>query len=216
MDGSLTEAELQTIKQLYETRYEQFGNSHRTVGWGSIRDQVLRFDMLCRGLDLTGKTILDIGCGLGDIVPYLDIRYPSGFKYTGIDLAPSLVKAAQQQFAQPNISFICGDMDKLDESEEYDVVLLSGALSYRVDDNVGHAKAMLKKLFRISKEVISVNFLSDYVDYQEEKNFHYSPEDMFHFAKTLTKWVALFSDYPLWEFTIQLRHSSINNSKSDL
>ena len=216
MDECLTEAELQRIRELYEIRYSQFGNNYKTVGWGSIKDQVLRFDMLCRGLDLTGKTILDIGCGLGDIVPYLEARYPAGFKYTGIDLAPSLIEAAQEEFTQPNISFICGDMNKLNESEQYDIVLLSGALSYRVHDNKSYAKAMLKKLFRMSREVISVNFLSDYVDYQEEKNFHYSPEDMFQFAKTLTKWVALYSDYPLWEFTIQLRHSSIKTSRSEI
>lgn len=215
MDGDLTQAELQTIRQLYEARYEQFGDSHKTVGWGSIRDQILRFDMLCRGLDLTGKKILDVGCGLGDIVPYLEIRYPSGFEYTGIDVAPSLVEAAQKKFTKPNIRFICGDMAQLDGGEEYDAVLLSGALSYRVRDNVSHAKEMLKKLFHISTEVMAVNFLSDYVDYQEEKNFHYSPEDMVHFAKTLTKWVALYSDYPLWEFTIQLRHSSIKTLKSE-
>ncbi len=216
MDESLTDAELQRIRELYEVRFKQFGNDHKTVGWGSIEDQVLRFDMLCRGLDLTGKTILDIGCGLGDIVPYLEGRYPSGFKYTGIDLAPSLIEAAKEEFTQPHINFICGDMDKLDENEQYDIVLLSGALSYRVHDNKNYAKTMLEKLFRISREVISINFLSDYVDFQEEKNFHYSPEDMFKFAKTLTKWVTIYSDYPLWEFTIQLRHSSINTSRSEI
>ncbi len=209
MDEHLTVAELQRIKQLYDTRYTQFGNNHKTVGWGSIEDQVLRFDMLCRGLDLTGKTILDIGCGLGDMVPYLEARYSEGFIYTGIDLAPSLIKAAQEEFTQPNIKFICGDMNRLNESEQYDVVFLSGALSYRVDDNIGYTKAMLKKLFRISREVISINFLSTYVDFQAEKNFHYPPEDIFQFAKTLTKWVVIYSDYPLWEFTIQLRHSPV-------
>ncbi len=216
MDEHLTEAELKRIRELYEVRYKQFGNDYKTVGWGSIKDQLLRFNMLCRGLDLTGKTILDIGCGLGDIVPYLEVRYPAGFNYTGIDLAPSLVEAAKEEFKQPNINFICGDMSKLDEKDQYDIVLLSGALSYRIQDNKSYAKTMLKKLFRMSREVISLNFLSDYVDYQEEKNFHYSPEEMYQFAKTLTKWVTIYSDYPLWEFTIQLRHSPIDTSRSDI
>ena len=216
MDEHLTETELKRIRELYEVRYKQFGNDYKTVGWGSIKDQLLRFNMLCRGLDLTGKTILDIGCGLGDIVPYLEARYPAGFNYTGIDLAPSLVEAAKEEFKQPNINFVCGDMSKLDEKDQYDIVLLSGALSYRIQDNESYTKTMLKKLFRMSREVISLNFLSDYVDYQEEKNFHYSPEEMYQFAKTLTKWVTIYSDYPLWEFTIQLRHSPIDTSRSDI
>ena len=216
MDEHLTETELKRIRELYEVRYKQFGNDYKTVGWGSIKDQLLRFNMLCRGLDLTGKTILDIGCGLGDIVPYLEARYPAGFNYTGIDLAPSLVEAAKEEFKQPNINFVCGDMSKLDEKDQYDIVLLSGALSYRIQDNESYTKTMLKKLFRMSREVISLNFLSDYVEYQEEKKFHYSPEEMYQFAKTLTKWVTIYSDYPLWEFTIQLRHSPIDTSRSDI
>ena len=95
-------------------------------------------------------------------------------------------------------------------------MLLSGALSYRIQDNESYTKTMLKKLFRMSREVISLNFLSDYVEYQEEKKFHYSPEEMYQFAKTLTKWVTIYSDYPLWEFTIQLRHSPIDTSRSDI
>ncbi len=208
MDGRLTDIEKKRITQLYETRYEQHGRSHKAVGWGSFEDQVLRFEILCRDLDLNGKSILDVGCGLGDLVPYLEARYGENFKYTGVDIAPSFVAAAQAEYSRSNTRFLCHEISTLDEAEQYDVTLISGALSYRIEDNLNYTRTVLEKLFKMTREVLSVNFLSSYVDYQADKNFHYSPEDMFQFAKSLTRWVTLYHDYPLWEFTLQLRHSA--------
>ena len=68
-----------------------------------------------------------------------------------------------------------------------------------------YTKDSMKRLFKISKDVLSVNFLSKYVDFELEKNYHYSPEEMFNFSKEITKKVNLYHDYPLYEFTIQLK-----------
>jgi len=194
------------IVELYETRFEEYGYNHKTVGWGSDVDQILRFEVLCRGLELQGKSVLDVGCGLGDLVPFLEDKIGKEFTYTGIDIAPKLVQSANDKFGKENIRFICTEMSKLPKNEVYDVVFLSGALNYRVEDNVEYAKTVIEELYHRSREAVAVNFLSSYVDYETEKNFHYSPEDMFSFSKGLTRWVKLYHDYPLWEFTVQLHH----------
>ena len=80
-----------TAALLYNERYKKFGRDIRTVGWGNDRDQILRFEVLFRGLEPRGKTILDVGCGLGDLVPYLERRTDGDFKYIGIDVASKLV-----------------------------------------------------------------------------------------------------------------------------
>lgn len=210
MERHLTDLERRRIVQLYEERYTKYGHSHETVGWGNVADQILRFDMLCRGLDLAGKSILDIGCGLGDLIPYLETHYQSDYTYMGIDISPALVAAAQSEFSQPYVLFECCEMLDLDEDVKYDVVLLSGALSYKIEDNLTYAKAALKKMYSLTRDAVAVNFLSSYVDYEEEKNYHYHPEEMFQFAKTITRWVTLYHDYPLWEFTLQLHHSALD------
>ncbi len=209
MDRCLTKKERLKVTGLYERRYQQYGYSHKTVGWGSEKDQILRFDMLCRGLDLRGKSILDVGCGLGDLVPYLEAHTKGDFSYTGVDIAPSFIESAQEKFNESNVQFICNEMTSLPEDKQYDVTLLSGALSYRIDDNIAYTEYVLAKLLRITRETVAVNFLSSYVDYEAEKNFHYSPEDMFSYAKKLTPWVSIYHDYPLWEFTLQLHQRSI-------
>jgi len=66
----LTASDLERMTELYHGRLDVHGADVRTVGWSSRSDQHLRFEVLCRGLDLRGKRILDIGCGLGDFIPW--------------------------------------------------------------------------------------------------------------------------------------------------
>ncbi len=72
MNNIISELDKNRISQLYNDRFKQHGDSIVTVGWRSKEDQILRFEMLFRGHDLIGKTILDVGCGLGDLIFYLD------------------------------------------------------------------------------------------------------------------------------------------------
>jgi SAM-dependent methyltransferase len=207
LDRHLNSKDRQRIVQLYEGRLAQFGYDVRTLGWGSKPDQWLRFSVLCRGLDLSNKRILDVGCGFGDFVEFLCEGGHRDFKYVGVDIAPGLVKEAQRRHGGRDLEFIAADILEEREFGEFDIVVSSGALSFHVSDNMALAKTMLAKMFGISREVVAVNFLSSYVDYQLAKNFHYQPETIFSFARSLTRWVCLYHDYPLYEFTLQMLRS---------
>jgi SAM-dependent methyltransferase len=176
----------------------------QTVGWSSAQDQALRFEVLCRGLDLVGKRVLDLGCGLGDFVPWAEARFGEDFDYVGIDLAEDLIKAASQRFGGTRREFMAGTLGPESQIGEFDVIVSSGALSFRTTDNIRTMQALLSAAFARTREALSVNFLSSYVDFQLEKNFHYEPESTFRFAKSLSRWVRLHHDYPLYEFTLQV------------
>jgi SAM-dependent methyltransferase len=205
--GLLGDDDRARIVALYEDRLAVHGDDAKTVGWGSARDQQLRFEVLCRGIEPTGRTVLDVGCGLGDLVPFLDGRTGGNYDYTGVDLSERLVERAKQRFGGERRSFLTADLLETDLGS-FDVILLSGALSFRVSDNVALAQSMLSRMFQMARVAMAGNFLSSYVDCRLDKNFHYSPEKMFGFAKTLTRYVSLHHDYPLYEFTLQLfRHA---------
>ncbi|MBF8271057.1 MAG: hypothetical protein HW380_162 [Magnetococcales bacterium] len=212
MDRYLTDDEANRIRDLYESRLKDSGTDVKTVGWGSKKDQMLRFHVLTRGVKLQGRSVMDIGCGLGDLVPFLDQQTDGQYEYLGIDLAPKLVETARGIHGGPRRRFLAGDILQLDDLAPVDVVLMSGALSFRIGDNISFTQTMLRRMFSLSREVMAVNFLTSYVDYQAEKNFHYSPESLFTFSKSLTRWVTLLHDYPLWEFTLQLRSEARQES----
>ncbi len=88
---------------------EKYGNNVKTVGWGSKEDQFLRFDMLLRGININNKSILDLGCGLGDIGDYLYSKNADNFYYTGVDLSEKLIERARLNFSSKNVNFLVED-----------------------------------------------------------------------------------------------------------
>jgi SAM-dependent methyltransferase len=192
--------DLEAVVKLYEGRFQEFGPDVRTLGWKDTVDQTLRFKVLCDIADLRGASICDVGCGLGDQVDYLRARFGE-FTYTGIDVSPSLVRKAAE--LHPDQRFICANM--VDAAfEPVDYFLLSGALNFRVHDNEELTRTLVRKMFDAANKGVAVNFLSTYVNFQRPHNYHHSPEAVFAYARSLTRWVTLRHDYPLWEFTVYL------------
>lgn len=199
----MSEPSRQAVADVYNERFAQFGRDLRTVGWGSRADQRLRFDVLLRGLDPKGKTFLDVGCGLGDLVPYLHERTGGEFRYVGIDIAESLVADAQRTHGSEACRFL--HCDVFDAAlPRADIALLSGTLSFRSEGIVDYAQRTLERMYALCCEAASLNFLSKYVDFELEKNQHYEPERVFAWARSAAPRVNLFHDYPLYEFTVQL------------
>jgi SAM-dependent methyltransferase len=197
-------------RDLYNTRYEQYGRDIKTVGWGSAASQIIRFEALFRGLDAKSKTILDVGCGLADLVPFLGQRTGGDFRYIGIDVAGKLVENAREIYGNDGIEFFEGDIFSLD-LPSVDIAVLSGALSLKVDGIEEYAYETMCSMLELSNEAACLNYLSKYVDYELEKNQHYQPEVVFAQAMKICGAVNLLHDYPLHEFTVQLLKGKANS-----
>jgi SAM-dependent methyltransferase len=193
---------------LYEGRLADTGYDHRTVGWGSTESQRLRFEQLFRGIDPRGKRILDVGCGLGDLIPFLDARTGGDYDYVGADIATGLVDAARARHGGKRRELVAIDiLDADPPGARFDIAVLSGALNFRIGDNVGHARAMLGRMFALTRELSAANFLSTNVDFQLIRNFHYAPSVIAQLAAELSPRFALYHDYPLYELTVHIGHS---------
>ncbi len=209
----LTADDYTRLTGLYDGRLAEHGVSVQTVGWGSVADQHMRFEVLCRGLDLKGLRILDIGCGLGDFVPWAEGKFGADFDYVGMDLSSDLIAAARQRFGSERRQFIAGTLTPESEVGEFDVIVLSGALTFKTADNMATMRSVLGSAWARCSEAVCCNFMTSYADSQLEKNFHYSPEQVFGFAKSLSRFVVLHHDYDLYEFTVQvLRQPSLKRS----
>lgn len=95
--------------------------------------------------DLSGKIILDAGCGNG----YLSRRLAkTAFRVIGIDFTPELIKIAKSNNNPPNTEFIEGNLEKLPFSESiYDVILCNMVLMdvERLDKVVAELSRVLKQ-----------------------------------------------------------------------
>jgi glycosyltransferase involved in cell wall biosynthesis/2-polyprenyl-3-methyl-5-hydroxy-6-metoxy-1,4-benzoquinol methylase len=81
---------------------------------------------LCASIIPEGKSVLEIGCGTGDLLAAVK---PS--RGVGIDLSQGMVEVARRKYPQYN--FRQGDVEQLSLSEKFDYVIMSDLLSYLED-----------------------------------------------------------------------------------
>jgi SAM-dependent methyltransferase len=209
MYKGLSDKDLNMVSDFYDERFQEKGDSIESVGWRDKETQELRFKVLLRNLNPKSKTILDFGCGLSDFIPYLENIIGNDFKYIGIDISSELIEQSKLKYPSERFTFLHGDIFNLD-IPEYDIGISSGALSYKISNNEEYANEVIKHLFLKAKESCSLNFLTSYVDFKLEKNHHYCPINLFKYSKTISKYVNLIHDYPLYEFTLQLHKTGKN------
>lgn len=78
-----------------------------------------------------GKTILDVACGTGVMIPYYLERGVT--KVTGIDISPNMAKIAREKFHQENIQIVCGDVEETNFEEFFDCIVVYNAFPHFPD-----------------------------------------------------------------------------------
>ena len=84
-----------------------------------------------------GARVLEIGCGLGDLLA--DLQPSRG---VGIESKPRVAKLAAQRF--PNLEFVCDDYSSFELGQEFDYVVVSNALAEMND-----IQAMFQRVCRV-------------------------------------------------------------------
>lgn len=185
---------------------QKFGQDPRAHDWGSRESQELRFRVLLGALGArigAGTRILDVGCGQGDLLAYLQKQHP-GVAYEGIDITPAMIEVAQRRF--PDANFRCADLlaDAPAETPRYDLVLASGIFYMRQSAPLDHMLSMARRFFALSCNAVAFNSLSAYATNQDRGEFYADPADVVRACRAITPWVTLRHDYHPRDFTVHL------------
>jgi SAM-dependent methyltransferase len=126
--------------------------------------------------DLKDRKILDVGCGLGYLKKHLDVQNVPYRSYWGVDVSEKMVVGARQRFGP---HFERRDvLEKPFAENEFDVVFLLSVLGYPIsDDPFGYMSALLRELFRVSREGLVFTHLAP-GRRQEPSDFTVAPEEM--------------------------------------
>lgn len=139
--------------------YKSFLDLSIDDGW-TYADKVENFVLFSKITEFTDTTlshhsILDAGCGTGDLYEYL--QQFEEVDYTGIDIFEDGVKKARGKF--PNGKFLVGDFLE-EEAGNFDFVFSSGALTTKLhSDNYYILAKWVKKMWQTARVGVGFNLL---------------------------------------------------------
>ncbi len=176
-------------------------DSSEVIGWSSKDTQLIRFNVLTQIADISLSSVLDVGCGVGDFLPFLNENF-SAVSYQGIDLHPKMVQLAYKKY--PDGSF--AELELQNCNRLYDYVFVSGAFNLLVEDNLRYITDQITCLDRVAKKGIAFNLLSSYANSDERypSLYYYNPLEIFALCKNRYERVILRHDYLDNDFTIYI------------
>ena len=131
---------------------------------------------------LTGRKCLDIGCGTGDFSSFL--RKIEISEYLGLDIYGPSLEFARRKF--PHELFLNLDILNWNTEEKFDYVFCSGALSTNIDsDNYKFIESAIAKMWELAGIGLSFNFLTEEMQWTDERIFHYSTTRIIEICKNI-------------------------------
>ena len=186
----------------YSELTKRYGIDSRSLNWGSTASQFLRFRVLAEVSPLEGRSLLDVGCGIGDCCAWIESQSISA-NYSGFDIVPDMIELASKRFPKRRF-FLANLLEDTNEIPQNDIVFASGIFAKRTKHPEDFLRAMIRAMFETAGVAVAFNSLSMWAPRKEDGEFYADPLDTLKFCKTLTPWVTLRHDYHISDFTIYL------------
>ena len=188
---------------MYKEAFEIHGDSPSSVLWPKGR-QNLRFEALTKFINKKSDfSVLDFGCGLAHLKEFLNDNY-STVSYTGVDMLPEFIDANKKKYPQSDFLML-NDVNEI--KSNYDFICVSGTFNilYEKDFKTHQTKVfdIVKTLFQKCNVYLSVNFMTDAVDFQQPDTYHQNVTELYEFAiKNLSKRLVIDQSYMPYEYTL--------------
>tara|TARA_Y100000768_G_C23986753_1_gene689366 strand:- start:2614 stop:4059 length:1446 start_codon:yes stop_codon:yes gene_type:complete len=183
---------------------QRYGINFRSVNWSSKVSQELRFKKLLQIGEIKNSSILDIGCGIGDMFEFVQQSYVNT-QYHGIDITPRMIDLCLERYPKHKDKFKCTDILDLSSAKlKFDWVVASG-IFYRLKENpFKKSIEIIDKMYSFSKKGLAFNSLSSWSEVQNEGEFYMDPIFLLSELKKKYKRLALHHDYHPSDFTIYI------------
>lgn len=201
MNISNLKQDLEKNIDFYSNLIEKYGIDVKSLNWGSKQSQELRFKVLSQIGDMTNKSVLDVGCGLGDFYEYLTNNHIK-CEYKGIDITPKMVEMAKKRF--PSIDFEVKNILEESSDQEYDYIFASGIFYLVEYEPFIFMQKMVTKMFELARIGVAFNSLSTWASRKENSEFYANPAEVLDFCKSLSKKVVINHSYHQADFTVFL------------
>jgi ubiquinone/menaquinone biosynthesis C-methylase UbiE len=154
---------------------EKFKDEHSAVAQ-SKTSHLKRFEKMLELGDFQGKSIIDVGCGIGGFYDFLQ-KKGIQCRYTGIDINDKMIARAQERLPDTAANFFVFDIieEKLDKA--FDYVISVGPLNLEFDSNLNMdmTKRLIDEMYRLAKIGSAISMTSAFTKKPTAGTFYYDP-----------------------------------------
>lgn len=194
----MTPSEKKIVLERYSQRYLRYGDSPLTLGWTKGK-HFLRYHILLSHWKFTGESLLDFGCGFGDMYHYIQEK-KLDLHYHGYDINSDLINRGNIKY--PGIQLSTDDIFAISQPKSFDYALSSGVHNLKLTDNWAFIKQTFDQFAFLCRKGFALNFVSNKVTISDEHLYHADPVQILDLAYTYSKKVVLRNDYMPFEFTV--------------
>ncbi len=181
------------------------GQTHAALEWRSRESQERRFAVLIEAGIRDGQTVLDVGCGTGDLLEWMQRRKITPGDYLGLDITPAMIDHARARFPDHRFEQGCLLSGPALPRETYDWVVASGIFAHRYEQPVAYMRRMVAAMIGRAAVGVTLNSLSSKAPNAAQWTmFHADPEETLAWAQTMAPVVVLREDYDPHDFTLYL------------
>lgn len=203
---------VEKIMQYYEPNIGKGLPDFKVLGWESRNAQYSRFDMFIRNTDLEGKRLLDVGCGLGNLLEYLN-ELEIHVDYTGVDISQKMIESAKAKKLKGVFLYLDIFKEELFsegifKENEFDVIYASGIFNLNLGNNKEFLSMALKRFYQLSKDIVAFNLLHHKSPDRDDKYYYFSPDQVLEILKSAgydTEKVQVIEGYLMNDFTVICR-----------
>ena len=170
-------SKMEVIKTYYESNMGKGLPDFSVLGWESEEAQRLRFDVLMSSSNLEDKRILDVGCGMGNLLEYMNERNVN-CSYTGVDILQCMIDSAKSKNLKAD--FHCLDIfkDKPFQNESFDLIYASGIFNLNLGNNKEFLFNALNLFLDLSSSIVAFNLLHSDSPNKEDQYYYFHPDDV--------------------------------------
>jgi cyclopropane fatty-acyl-phospholipid synthase-like methyltransferase len=151
------------VARYYEQLLKQHGKSSQALAERADDKDYQFYQHLFQGLDLPARlSVLDIGCGMGDLIDFLQSRQLPIGSYLGIDLVEQFVDLCRREYLPPcrfeRANFI---NPSFAPREKFNLIVNMGVMVSRVFKYEEYVEYSIEKMLALSSGHILFNVITE-------------------------------------------------------
>ena len=208
--GDQLGAALEKVRAYWDGRARSHLPDLEKLEWSHEHTQQLRYDAFLLDHDLQGKSVLDLGCGLGHFYDHL-VRRGIDVEYLGYDISPAMIRQCRARL--PNLNFESGDFLSYWPDSRFDYSVAFGIHNICIASGWSILEQVTRHQFALSGIAAHVDLLSDRFTSFAAHIQAWSAEQVLTMALAITPHVALHHDYLETDFSVNLYRAPITRSR---